>query len=499
VPLSATACSPSFIEGHTIQPWRFLGALNRVYVLLVLLNSLVALSGYLTFGALAEPPVLENLPHAVGLSFGKLAAAIKLVVVVHLMANLPLLLMVVARELEAIVGLEEEDRMLRRALDEETAAASVARRDAAFSDTSLCLSPPGTPAHAGLGASLLADVPECRTPTTTGTPSTGRPSALGFAPSEPFTVGYSQFTNDGLVRGSTACTTDALISSPRDRHLVISSPRDRHLSAGYTSPRRGGRPSMSTMSTVLEAPCSDLGSALSYGVGAGGGGACGRGASAVGGVDGSGGSSGGGSGGGGSGGGSGGLLSGFGLRSPSTPRSRPLLHTPLHTPSGPTPLRSPLVISPSASVVMLSTAQEPSYYVVRRSGSGFVPLGAQGCRLWLLRAGCRTLLVLATSQIAIWVPYFAQVVCLVGASGVSMMAYIMPVLIGWKLRGESMGPIEKAWGGLILLLGVVSGIAGTTFSLWSLVHKLACAAKGEDCGEEVSVVPHHLLSGTAWQ
>ena len=477
------------VEGHSIQPWRFLGALNRVYVLLVPLNSLVALSGYLTFGALAEPPVLENLPHAVGLSLGKLAAAIKLVVVVHLMANLPLLLMVVARELEAIVGLEEEDRVLRRALDEETAAASVARRDAAFSDTSLCLSPPGTPGHAGLGASLLADVPECRTPTTTGTPSTGRPSALGFAPSEPFTVGYSQFTNDGLVRGSTACTTDALISSPRDRHLVISSPRDRHLGAGYTSPRRGGRPSMSTMSTVLEAPCSDPGSALSYGVGAGGRGAC-----AVGGVDGRGGG-----GGSGSGSGSGGLLSGFGLRSPSTPRSRPLLHTPLHTPSGPTPLRSPLVISPSASVVMLSTAQEPSYYAVRRSGSGFVPLGAQGCRLWLLRAGCRTLLVLATSQIAIWVPYFAQVVCLVGASGVSMMAYIMPVLIGWKLRGESMGPIEKAWGGLILLLGVVSGIAGTTFSLWSLVHKLACSAKGEDCGEEGSGVPHHLPYPATWQ
>ena len=475
------------VEGHTIQPWRFLGSLNRVYGVLVPLNSLVALSGYLTFGALAEPPVLENLPHAVGLSFGKLAAAIKLLVVVHLMANLPMLLMVVAREFEAFVGLEEQERVLRRALDEETAAASVARRDAAFSDTSLCLSPPGTPGHAGLGASLLADVPECRTPTTTCTPSTGRPSALGFAPSGPFTVDYSQITNDGLVRGSTACTTDVLISSPRDCHL----------GAGYTSPRRGGRPSMSTMSTVLEAPCSDPGSALSCGVGAGGGVAGGRGAGAVGGVDGSGGGSDG-----GSGGGSGGLLSGLGLRSPSTPRSsrcspRPLLHTPLHTPSGQMPLRSPLVISPSASVVMLSTAQEPSYYAVRRSGSGFVPLDAQGCRLWLLRAGCRTLLVLATSQIAIWVPYFAQVVCLVGASGVSMMAYIMPVLIGWKLRGESMGPLEKAWGGLILLLGVVSGIAGTTFSLWTLVHKLACAAKGEDCGVEVSGVPHHLP--WAWQ
>ena len=51
------------VEGHTIQPWRFLGALNRVYVLLVLLNSLVALSGLvvLVHGAPTDPYFADSL------------------------------------------------------------------------------------------------------------------------------------------------------------------------------------------------------------------------------------------------------------------------------------------------------------------------------------------------------------------------------------------------------------------------------------------------------
>ena len=56
---------------------------------------------------------------------------------------------------------------------------------------------------------------------------------------------------------------------------------------------------------------------------------------------------------------------------------------------------------------MLTTAQEPAYYAVRRSGSRH--LGAHGWRLWLLRSAHRTALVGITAVLALFVPYFAEV------------------------------------------------------------------------------------------
>ena len=64
-----------------------------------------------------------------------------------------------------------------------------------------------------------------------------------------------------------------------------------------------------------------------------------------------------------------------------------------------------------------------------------------------------------------------------------MMVYVLPVLIGGRLLGERMGALERLWCLAILLLGLVSTVAGTALSLWSIVVKLRCAEHHLECGE----------------
>ena len=138
---------------------------------------------------------------------------------------------------------------------------------------------------------------------------------------------------------------------------------------------------------------------------------------------------------------------------------------------------------------MLSTALEPLAPLLdgatdaRTDLSSSVELARQSCRLWCLRTAHRSLLVGTTAALAIGVPYFPQLVALVGAGGVSFMVYILPVAISWRLLGDRMGMLERAAGVLILAIGLIAAVAGTVFAMWEIVHKLQCSLKHEECGK----------------
>ena len=90
------------------------------------------------------------------------------------------------------------------------------------------------------------------------------------------------------------------------------------------------------------------------------------------------------------------------------------------------------------------------------------------CYRTLLRAT----LVVSTCSVAVFVPYFAQVMELVGALCLTMIVFVLPVLFTWKLQGNTMGWISKFWGFCIIAAGITGGTIGSIQAVSDIVSKL---------------------------
>jgi len=85
-----------------------------------------------------------------------------------------------------------------------------------------------------------------------------------------------------------------------------------------------------------------------------------------------------------------------------------------------------------------------------------------------LRAG----LVSLTCVFAICVPYFAEVMSLVGALCLTMIVFVLPVVFTFKLRGSELSMPQKMWGVLIIAVGVTGGTIGSVQAIVAIAQKL---------------------------
>ena len=394
------------VEGHSRQPWRFSRVLGVSFALLLPLQLLVAVSGYLTFGDLSQSPVLCNLPAGTDSALGRSTALVKLLVAVHLVANCPMLLTVVARDVERAMGLEEASRGCPQRVD----AKADARADALR---------PATPLDGPLGSGTLG---------TLGAVTGSKIGSAGVATSAAPTVAPRCAHCSQSIDGSRAKP----LSDLAPRAIAWSAPAE---TAGLDSDHSDATRSDATRSDAARSDAARSDAARS---------SCSP------------------------------------MRSPSPPT--PLIASPLAAPlAAPRTLSSrtlsPHALSPSTSVVMLSSAAV--------GGTPTADLRMPSWRHATLRAANRTVLVATPTALAISLPYFAQVLYLIGAMGVSMMVYVLPVAVGWRLLGHRMRPLEKMGCACILVLGVVTAIAGTYFATATLLHRIQCTARGQECGDEL--------------
>ena len=87
------------------------------------------------------------------------------------------------------------------------------------------------------------------------------------------------------------------------------------------------------------------------------------------------------------------------------------------------------------------------------------------------RSLLRTLIVGATALVAVFVPYFAQFMTLVGALCLVMIVFILPVVFYWKLREVTLP--EKLWGALICAAGALGGGIGCVQAIHEIADKLS--------------------------
>jgi amino acid permease len=107
--------------------------------------------------------------------------------------------------------------------------------------------------------------------------------------------------------------------------------------------------------------------------------------------------------------------------------------------------------------------------VVREIETGS-DLDAEGKTLW--RTLLRTILVGSTCLIAIYVPYFGDMMQLVGAMCLTMIVFVLPVIFSWKLWGESMSVVQKTYGLFIIFVGTAGGFVGGIQAILAISKKL---------------------------
>ncbi|KAF9019914.1 hypothetical protein BGZ52_002972 [Haplosporangium bisporale] len=96
---------------------------------------------------------------------------------------------------------------------------------------------------------------------------------------------------------------------------------------------------------------------------------------------------------------------------------------------------------------------------------------------WGYRAIVRTLSMILVATIALFFPYFGQMMSLLGALSDGMLTFVFPVLFYLKLYGiHKVGKIELA----VMILIVIIGIAGSAIGTVDAVKELAKAYRGEN-------------------
>ncbi|KAF9135901.1 hypothetical protein BGW39_010716 [Mortierella sp. 14UC] len=95
---------------------------------------------------------------------------------------------------------------------------------------------------------------------------------------------------------------------------------------------------------------------------------------------------------------------------------------------------------------------------------------------WLYRAIIRTLSMILVATIALFFPYFGQMMSLLGALSDGMLTFVFPVVFYLKLYGiKRVGKIEL----VIMVLIVIIGTAGSAIGTVDAVKELAKAYRGE--------------------
>lgn len=90
---------------------------------------------------------------------------------------------------------------------------------------------------------------------------------------------------------------------------------------------------------------------------------------------------------------------------------------------------------------------------------------------WVARAIIRSCTMAILVLLAIFVPFFDDVMALLGALSNCGLVFLLPVLCYLKLTGIKNKPIyELAFCGLTIILGVIGLIFGTKDGLLSLIH-----------------------------
>jgi len=84
----------------------------------------------------------------------------------------------------------------------------------------------------------------------------------------------------------------------------------------------------------------------------------------------------------------------------------------------------------------------------------------------------RTALVGAAFAVAVLVPFFGDVMSLVGALCLTMMVFVLPVVLTWRLRPEDLGPLERVCSVAIVLIGLSAGSIGSYQAIDSIVGKI---------------------------
>ena len=92
------------------------------------------------------------------------------------------------------------------------------------------------------------------------------------------------------------------------------------------------------------------------------------------------------------------------------------------------------------------------------------------------RTCLRTCCVLGTGAVALFVPYFAEMMTLVGAMCLTAIVFVLPVVFSFKLRGAAMGPGERVVGAFAATIGACAGAVGSFQAVQSIVEKLASGA-----------------------
>ncbi|KAF9406451.1 hypothetical protein BGZ94_003108 [Podila epigama] len=95
---------------------------------------------------------------------------------------------------------------------------------------------------------------------------------------------------------------------------------------------------------------------------------------------------------------------------------------------------------------------------------------------WIYRAIIRTLSMILVATIALFFPYFGQMMSLLGALSDGMLTFVFPVLFYLKLYGfKSVSKFEV----VIMVLIIVIGTAGSAIGTVDAVKELAKAYRGE--------------------
>ena len=90
---------------------------------------------------------------------------------------------------------------------------------------------------------------------------------------------------------------------------------------------------------------------------------------------------------------------------------------------------------------------------------------------WWKTSVIRILVVAATLIVAILLgPLFSEVISLVGAFSMSMVAFILPAAFYLKILGNKLSLSEKSIGWVLLIFGCVALVVATVQSLQSIIY-----------------------------
>ena len=88
-----------------------------------------------------------------------------------------------------------------------------------------------------------------------------------------------------------------------------------------------------------------------------------------------------------------------------------------------------------------------------------------------MQLACRTGLVLLVAGVSVGVPFFGDVMSLLGATTVTLFAIVLPALMYANLFWEKMSDVEKGIIALLLLVGFFIFVGGMMSAVKSIIEQ----------------------------